>query len=264
MTVSILMYHSIGEDAPRHQAGDGAFYTVTSASFERHLRQLHNSEVMCVGLDDLLTWHLQQREVPDRTVVLTFDDGDATHATRALPAMRAAGVTGTFFIVPALVGRPGYVTWDQVRALRDAGMTIGSHGLTHAHLTELDVPAIRDELVHSKQQLESELQHAVRFFSAPGGFYDETVRSLVREAGYAAACTSRIDWVHRHDDPYDWARFAVRAGWTTAHVRAVIHKDHGLAWRLRVARAGAAVARTALGVRRYEAWKTRWLSGQAP
>src|SRR5205085_3184112 len=96
-----------------------------------------------------------------RDVVLTFDDGREDALTRVLPALQKRGMKGAFFVITGLVGTPGFLTWDGVRALDKAGMEIGSHTVTHARLADLPDDRVRDELVQSRQKLEAELHKPV-------------------------------------------------------------------------------------------------------
>lgn len=79
------------------------------------------------------------------------------------------------------------LTWDELRSLADAGVEVGSHTVSHAHLTQLTDGALRHELRASKKHLESELERPCRFLAYPYGEHDARVQAAVREAGYVAA-----------------------------------------------------------------------------
>ena len=83
---------------------------------------------------------------------LTFDDGSASDYTEAFPVLHELGMRATFFIVPTLVGTPGYVTWPQLREMVAAGMEIGSHSMTHPFLHRLDADGVRREFGDSKDE----------------------------------------------------------------------------------------------------------------
>jgi peptidoglycan/xylan/chitin deacetylase (PgdA/CDA1 family) len=123
-------------------------------------------------------------------VALTFDDGYATDISRALPCLEQRSVPATFFVVPAWVGQPGYLHWDQVRALAQAGMAIGSHSLTHACLPELPAGELRYELAVSRQLLQDQLGAPVSLLSVPGGFYSRRVLETAWDVGYTIVATS--------------------------------------------------------------------------
>src|SRR5436305_2810450 len=137
--VPILNYHSV--------APGGDEFTVAPEEFEHQLDFLVSAGLRTVSLDDLV----QHRDV-SRGIVLTFDDGTEDALTRVLPALQKRGMRGTFFIITGFVGRPGFLTWDGVRALAAAGMEIGSHTVDHERLGDLSPDRVRTELVESKRR----------------------------------------------------------------------------------------------------------------
>ena len=137
-----------------------------------------------------------------RRVRATFDDAFRSAAT-VFPALGARGIPLQLFVctgyadegapltIPELAGDDPHelatMTWDDLRAHAERGVAIGSHGVSHAHLTRLSDGELQRELVESKQRIEDELGRPCPDFAYPYGEHDERVRSLVRDAGYARA-----------------------------------------------------------------------------
>lgn len=122
--------------------------------------------------------------------MITFDDGYEDAATAALPILERYGFPATFYIVTEFVGRPGYLSWEQVALLHASGMEIGSHSLTHPDLAALDLDAAEAQIVQSKAILEQQLGIPIRSFCYPIGSYSPEVADLVRAAGYTNAVTT--------------------------------------------------------------------------
>ena len=204
--VPILNYHSVGA-----QADD---YTVTEAQFAQQLDWLQSAGIETLPLHDALTPHA-------RAVVLTFDDGKQDALTRVLPALRRRGMRAAFFIPTALVGQPGYLTWDGVRALSAAGMEIGSHSVDHARLADLSDEKVREELVESKRALEAQLHAPVDLLAYPYNSVRRRVRDAAEKAGYRIAVSGVA---HGGSDALDLLRISV-SGLTTLEQfqRAVSH-----------------------------------------
>jgi peptidoglycan/xylan/chitin deacetylase (PgdA/CDA1 family) len=140
-----------------------------------------------------------------RSLHVTFDD--AYRSIRdVLPVLDRLGVPATVFACSDYADRPGplgvrelaaeverqpseleTMGWDELRELSDAGVEIGSHTRTHAHLTELGEAELSEELVASRQQLEAKLGRRCRYLAYPYGEYDPRVRAAVEAAGYEAA-----------------------------------------------------------------------------
>jgi peptidoglycan/xylan/chitin deacetylase (PgdA/CDA1 family) len=122
---------------------------------------------------------------------VTFDDAHHSQVELAAPILEQLGITATFFVPAGWVGvRRATATWEQLRTLRDAGHTIGSHGQTHVLLTHCSPAVLRVELLHSRQVLEDKLGVPVEAISMPGGRWTPTVAEACRAAGYSELYTS--------------------------------------------------------------------------
>lgn len=105
------------------------------------------------------------------------------------------------------------LTWDELREMRDLGMTIGAHTVTHANLPSAGLVTAQREITESRQRLEAELGIPVTMFSYPNGgaerYYTPDIQELVRSAGYAAATTSQNGFATRTSDPYALERVKI-------------------------------------------------------
>jgi len=123
--------------------------------------------------------------------LLTFDDGNVSDYEIALPILSRMNCMAAFFIVVEKIGTPHHLSWSQVRELHDAGMTIGSHSLSHPDMRKLDPAGQRRELLVSRLRIEQELGVSVTSFSFPFGKFNSDLLRLARDAGYSTICTSR-------------------------------------------------------------------------
>src|SRR5512140_2332713 len=122
-------------------------------------------------------------------VTLTFDDGDADNFAAA-QLLAQQGLHAPFFIPSGLVGTPGYMTWDPLGALRQAGNEIGGHSLNHTKVQGLEAAALRHEVCDDRSNLVAH-GFAPLSFAYPFGNYDPAARAMVKECGYAGARTVR-------------------------------------------------------------------------
>ena len=129
--------------------------------------------------------------IPNKSVVITFDDGWKNQYQYAFPILKEFGYTATFYIVSGAAGTPSYVTWDQVRELRDAGMDIQSHTKTHANLVKVLPEKALQELIDSRTVIERQVGRPVIMLAYPYYANNESVHQLVAQAGYTAA---RAGW----------------------------------------------------------------------
>ena len=204
--VPVFMYHKINPIVPSGAVGHDL--TLTPDQFEAQLRYLRAARVRTLTASELVA-ALERGEAPRRAAVLTFDDGYADNATYALPLLRQYGVRATFFIITGTIGTPNHLSWRQLRALRDAGMEIAAHGTRHIDLTELGKSGQRGIAGGCILKLTRFLGVRPQVYAYPGGAYNATTLSVMREAGLKAAFTSRPGYVASLRRRYELPRFRV-------------------------------------------------------
>jgi len=185
--VPVIMYHDI---LPEKEV----FFDVTPQEFEAHLRLIQEKGLTPISLDQLTTHLRTGLPLPEKPILLSFDDGYGGHYEHVYPLLKKYGYPGVFSIYTAKVGvneGRSHVNWEQLRQIAaDPLVTIAAHSITHPpDLRALPDDQLQQEIVESKRRLESELGIPIRYFTYPTGLYDERVSRLVREAGYLAALT---------------------------------------------------------------------------
>lgn len=185
--IPVLMYHAIQDD--EHPAGlkeSGAqLYTVQTGIFRDQMRYLHRQGFRAILLDEIPGLVLNER-----SVVLTFDDGHRSNITLALPILQEFGFHAEFFVTTGWIGRPNFLTPEDIRHLGRNGMGVGSHGANHVFLDELSESEAVQELVSSRATLTQLTQRPVQWFSAPGGRLRPRLELLAAQAGFRGVCTS--------------------------------------------------------------------------
>jgi peptidoglycan/xylan/chitin deacetylase (PgdA/CDA1 family) len=149
-------------------------------------------------------------------IVLTFDDGTKDFVTDVLPVLSRLGLPATLYVSPALVGREGYLDWNDLALVsRTPGITLGSHGFDHQSLGKLDPGEVWLQVSRSRQEIEDRLGRSVASMAYPYGTrrdFNESVKRLVQKAGYQAACTS-LNGVNRSQaNRYELRRTKIEQG----------------------------------------------------
>jgi peptidoglycan/xylan/chitin deacetylase (PgdA/CDA1 family) len=164
---------------------------------------------------------------------ITFDDGNASDAEIALPALRHAGLSATFFVIAGRIGERGSLSAGQVRELSAAGMTVGNHGLRHRSWRSLDGRALEEELVEARAAIAEAAGRPVKEASCPFGEYDRQVLGALRERGYRRVFT--VD--EAPADPNSWlqARYTIRSTDTPASLERILAARNGPVASLRTA-----------------------------
>ncbi len=188
--VPVLMYHYVRE-VDEEEDPLGYRLSIPPALFAEQMAWLTENDYTPLTMSELAACLSSQQDCPSRPVAITFDDGYTDQLENAVPILRRYGFPATFYIVPGLVGRPGYLDWDGVQALVDNGMEVGAHTVSHVELTSLKPREARFEIVESRRILEEELGIEVHSFSYPAGDYSINIARMVHHAGFTNAVITR-------------------------------------------------------------------------
>ena len=256
-TLVCLMYHNVTIASPRLSGGPSHF-AVSRQSFNEHLTLLANAGFSGVSLAEAIA-----APTPSQ-VAISFDDGDRGQFEHGFKELVARRMRATFFITTGWVGRPGYVTWEDLREMRAAGMSIQSHTVTHPFLSEADEQRLMEELRNSKAALDDALEQDTDMLALPGGdFPKPSLRRLFPQAGYRVIATSR--WGTNSVAPIQAGqlryirRCTVRGKLDPASFLRIAAGDPWLGMRHSMLDGALGAVRKALGRPRYARWRRRLL-----
>jgi peptidoglycan/xylan/chitin deacetylase (PgdA/CDA1 family) len=178
----IFMYHHIG----KANDGNPGNYFVSDEMFAQHLEFLSAGKYNPVSLSEVEDAYLNKTKLPERAVLLTFDDGYRNNYEYAYPLVSAYKIPVTIFLSVGEIGQKDeMLTWEQVREMAASGLVeFASHGMNHKRLRRLTDEDALAELTGSKTWLEQILETRTMSFCYPYGAFDKRVRKLVFDAGY--------------------------------------------------------------------------------
>jgi len=213
------MYHHINSAPPPADVYEAAL-TTSDADFSRQLAYLRCAGYGTVTIAQLFDGMYNGAPLPEKPVVLTFDDGYADAFTNALPLLRWHGFVGAFSIVTGYVDIPPYVTWQQVIDMANAGMEVIAHSVTHEDLNRSSDDIVRYQVVESKRALEANIGRPVNYFTYPSGepFVHGTaarqrrVVEILRESGYHGGLAIRNGLVQDPANPFALSRIRIMNG----------------------------------------------------
>ncbi|HEV8440002.1 MAG TPA: polysaccharide deacetylase family protein [Methylomirabilota bacterium] len=202
----ILYYHSIS-DAPVRSS-------VSPAAFEGQIEHLVRRGYQLLSLSEATRRVASGGPLAPQSLVLTLDDGFRDNYEHAFPVLMRFRVPATVFLTVAYIGTdrlptltrtefvPRPLSWEQVKEMHAHGIEFGSHTLTHPMLSQISPDAARREIVQSRRVIEDKLGSPARLFCYPRGDFNATVKRIVGEEGYVAACTTRPGVNDGRTDPY--------------------------------------------------------------
>ena len=211
-----ILYHHVGPSEP----DDPQAITVSPEQFERQIRWLARRGYTGIGASDWLRWRGEGTRLPEKPIVITFDDAYADITEYALPILRRYGFGAVVFVVTGQLG--GINSWDetrgcgnlrlmtaeQIRYWAGQGIEFGAHSRTHADLTQLSASELLAEVAGSKHDLSELLGSPVISFAYPYGASNEAVReSVQREFDLAFGVEAGMNYLR--GDPYRLLRTQV-------------------------------------------------------
>ncbi len=195
--VPVLMYHRIGD---AHNDWERK-YCVSPERFVAHMRALADRGYRACSIGEFIDWLNGAIQLPDRSLLITFDDGFLGVLEHAVPALNRHNWPAVMFLVSGLIGKrdiwchnenPSGQTYPliglkEIETLRANRFSFFSHSRSHADLSRLDDQELENELRGSREDLENLLGAPVPYFAYPYGRYNEHVLDKVKAAGYKAA-----------------------------------------------------------------------------
>jgi len=223
VNVPILMYHYVSELPPNPDAYRQDL-TVAPATFEAQLRYLADEGYQTVTLADVYSRLSTGKPLPPHPIVLTFDDGYKDAGSVVSPLLQQYGFVGEFFVLatPAHFEAEHYLTWDEMRTMSEAGMSIQAHGRDHLDLTNRDYDFLVYQVLGAKEAVEAHTGGQVSFFCYPSGRHDEDTEAVVASAGYLGAVTTAWGNELSLDNAYTWPRIRIKGAWSLEQYAAVL------------------------------------------
>jgi len=211
--VPVLCYHHLTEN-PK------SAYDVTPADFQAQLRLLKSQGYQSILCQQLADYLAGSHNVPEKSVLITFDDGRASFKTAARPLLEEMGYRAALFINPATIGGKDYLTWADVRELQQAGYEINSHTYSHLNLTkkppgltrEKHQERVRQEMLRGYQEIEKHLGQPPVALAYPFGNYDLFAMRTARETGHRLAFSLDPGVVDNKSDPWALPRKMIVKG----------------------------------------------------
>lgn len=183
----ILQYHHVSTRTPPSTS-------TTPAQLRAHLEWLRDQGFSVRRLEDVVKALRQGQSLPDRTAVLTFDDGYLSVYEEAWPLLQEFGYPFTIFITAGLVTSNGklYASWEQLREMGTAGATLANHTVTHPYFAERQrgqddaawLAWVRREIEDAEARILAETGQSHKLLAYPYGEYVPEIQALVQELGY--------------------------------------------------------------------------------
>ena len=199
-TVAILGYHDVRERG-------GSPMLIAGTKFREQMQAIKDSNIPVIPFGDVIAWKRGEKNVPQESIVITFDDGWEGVYEHAYPVLKEFGFPFTVYLYKKYVNIGGRsMSWDQIREMMANGCEIGSHSVSHENLkkkprgvkTDADYQQwVLAELKDSRDFLEENLKIKVTSFAYPYGIFDDEIMNTALQIGYDSLVTvngQKVTW----------------------------------------------------------------------
>jgi len=206
--IPVLMYHEVtdiaeGRRKTRHMH---PCYSLSTQQFENQMEYLSQNDYKTISLQSLFN----KDYTNDKSVVITFDDGFIGNYKNALPILNKYNFSATIFAIVQKISTESYLNWEQLKELKDNGISIQSHTMSHRPLGQLNDEEVYFELSESKKIIEDKLGQSVKYVSLPHGSFKKNLIDIARELGYCGICSSNIEYVRPMDIKFTVGRIPIK------------------------------------------------------
>jgi peptidoglycan/xylan/chitin deacetylase (PgdA/CDA1 family) len=212
--VPILCYHQV-RDWRASDSKRAKDYIVPVSRFRDQMKQLADSGYQTILPDQLFDYLAYGTPLPEKPVMLTFDDTDLDQYTVAYPEMKKYGFKGVFFIMTVSIGKPRYMNAGQIRELADAGHVIGSHTWDHRNVKKFVSDDWETQVDKPSAKLKEITGRPVEYFAYPFGLWNPEAIPFLKERGFKAAFQLSANRDLR-DPLHSVRRIIVPGQWSTA------------------------------------------------
>ena len=183
--VPVLNYHQVEQK-------NGNPLTLWPDQFEAPMAYLADEGYTTITIDEMMDALEHGTPLPEKPVIITFDDGYADNYEYAYPILKKYGFKATIFLIYDFTNAyPNYLTWEQIDEMKQSGLIrFESHTMTHANLAELDsADELRHEIADSHDLLSEKIGYDMHYIAYPGGRVNPEIEEITRAAGYRGGFT---------------------------------------------------------------------------
>ena len=202
-SATVFMYHKFGVSK----------YPSTSVTIDQlnsHIEELTKEKYTIKSLDFIIDTIINDGDLPANTIGISVDDADKSFLEVGWPLFKENNIPVTLFVTTGTISNnQKYINWDQIRKLKEEGVVIGAHSHTHAHMPDISIEEVRDEIETSNKIFLKELGEIPTLFAFPYGETTDEIIELVKEFKFKVAFGQHSGIINETSNMYYLPRFSL-------------------------------------------------------
>ena len=202
-SATVFMYHKFGVSK----------YPSTSVTIDQlnsHIEELTKEKYTIKSLDFIIDTILNDGDLPENTIGISIDDADKSFLEVGWPTFKKNNIPVTLFVTTGTISNNSkYINWDQIRKLKEEGVTIGAHSHTHAHLPDISIEEVRKEIETSNKIFLKELGEIPNLFAFPYGEATSEIMQLIKEFKFKVSFGQHSGIINETSNMYYLPRFSL-------------------------------------------------------
>ena len=184
--IPILCYHQIRE-WKKTDSKKARTYIISPGRFQKQIKMLLDSGYHFILPAQFVSYNATRGKIPQKPIMLTFDDATITQFSEALPVLNKHGIKAVFFIMTVVLNHPKYMSSKQVKTLAEQGHTIGCHTWDHHNVTNYKEADWKIQVENATQQLELITGKTIEYFAYPNGIWNVQAVDQLKKNGFLGA-----------------------------------------------------------------------------
>lgn len=213
--IPILIFHHVSESIESR-------YSLTPAIFSKIMLWLSDTGYKTISMQDFVDAISGKSQLPEKAIIITFDDGNQNVYNNAFPIMEELGFSGVICVVANRIGVAGFLSADDLKTLNESGWDICNHSMTHMDLN-IDHERLRFEMGDSRKRIQMVTGLEVNWFAYPFGKADKTVLDWAKRLGYAGAFGLGITSDHSLESLYYLSRIEISSDTSLTQLSGMIN-----------------------------------------
>ncbi|MDO5516761.1 MAG: polysaccharide deacetylase family protein [Clostridium sp.] len=215
--IPVLYYHSVNDEIDNE-------VTISPKILKKELEYIKDQGYITLSMDDVRNYLLNNKPIPEKSILITFDDGYMDNYYYAFPILKDLNMKATIFCITSELDGSYYLSEDAIKEMSQNNIDIESHTVHHNHLNKLDYDEQLKELNDSKEKLESITGKKVNAIAFPFGDYNKDSVLAAKNSGYDMAFTTNRGFADRDDNPLELDRIYVSSYYDMDTFKSLLEK----------------------------------------